>query len=265
MYEEANSPPEIIVPAREPGNILWAVVAAAMVLYLGISSYYLYDLSHRLSSAEHEQQQSAKEIADLRSELKATGDTLAAKVGITRKELAARTAGLQRAQRDAVSRLTEQQKEQITAVSGEVTGVKTDVASTRSDLEATKMKLERAIGDLGMQSGLIARTRDELEVLKHRGDRNYYEFTLLKGKSPTPVSTVSLQLKKADAKRSKFTLNVIADDKTYEKKDRTANEPLQFYTGREHLMYEVVVNTVEKNKIAGYLATPKAAPQPVQQ
>jgi hypothetical protein len=146
-----------------------------------------------------------------------------------------------------------------------VTGVKTDVASTRSDLEATKMKLERAIGDLGMQSGLIARTRDELEVLKHRGDRNYYEFTLLKGKSPTPVSTVSLQLKKADAKRSKFTLNVIADDKTYEKKDRTANEPLQFYTGREHLMYEVVVNTVEKNKIAGYLATPKGAPQPVQQ
>jgi hypothetical protein len=115
-----------------------------------------------------------------------------------------------------------------------------------------------------MMSGLIATTRGDLDVLKHRGDRNYFEFSLQKSKSPSPVSTVSLQLKKTDPKRGKFTMNVMADDRTIEKKDRTANEPIQFYTGRDHMLYELVVWTVEKNKVTGYLSTPKAAPLPVQ-
>ena len=116
-----------------------------------------------------------------------------------------------------------------------------------------------------MQSGLIARTRDDLEVLKHKGDRNYYEFTLEKGRRPVPVSTVSLQLKKADPKKSKFTLNVMADDKTIEKKDRNSLEPLQFYTGKDHLLYELVVNNIEKNRVSGYIATPKSVAQPISQ
>ena len=86
-----------------------------------------------------------------------------------------------------------------------------------------------------------------------------------KSKQPTPVSTVSLQLKKADRKKGKYTLNVMADDRTIEKKDRNVNEPLQFYTGRDRMLYEVVVNLVDKNKISGYMATPKGAPQPVVQ
>jgi len=115
---------------------------------------------------------------------------------------------------------------------------------------------------LGVQSGLIAHTASELDVLKHKGDRNYYDFTLQKG-ARTPVSTVSLQLKKVDPKKSRFTLNVIADDRTIEKKDRTVGEPLQFYTGRDRLLYEVVVFTANKSSITGYLATPKNAPTPV--
>jgi len=141
--------------------------------------------------------------------------------------------------------------------------VKTDVSATKSDLEATKAKLESLKGDLGVQSGLIATTREDLETLKHKGDRNYYEFTLVKSKNPTPISTVSLQLKKSDQKKGKFTLNVLADDKTIEKKDRTMNEPLQFYTGREHMLYELVVFEVGKDKVSGYLSTPKGAPVPI--
>jgi len=144
-----------------------------------------------------------------------------------------------------------------------VGGVKTDVASTKADLDATKAKLQSTIGDLGVQSGLIANTRSDLEVLKHKGDRNYYEFTLLKGAKPQPVSTVSLQLRKADVKKGKFTLNVTSDDKTIEKKDRNVSEPIQFYSGRDHLLFEVVIWTVEKNKATGYLSTPKGAPVPV--
>ncbi len=105
---------------------------------------------------------------------------------------------------------------------------------------------------------MIARTREELEELKHRGDRNYYEFSLYKGGHPTQLSTVALQLKKADPKKNKFTLNVVADDRVIEKKDRGAAEPLQFYTGRDRQLYEVVIFTVEKNKVTGYLSTPKS-------
>ena len=114
-----------------------------------------------------------------------------------------------------------------------------------------------------MQSGLIAHTRDDLEVLKHKGDRNYYEFTLIKGAAPQAISTVSLQLKKTDPKKGKFTLNVTADDKTIEKKDRNVAEPMQFYTGRDHMLYELVVWSVDKKQATGYLSTPKNAPVPV--
>jgi hypothetical protein len=130
-------------------------------------------------------------------------------------------------------------------------------------LEETKAKLQRAIGDLGVQSGLIARTREELEALKLTGERTYYEFTLSKQqKKPTPVGTISLQLKKIDASRGRFTLDVVADDRTIEKKDRNLNEPLQFYSGRDRQLFEIVVNSMAKNKVSGYLSAPKTAPVP---
>jgi len=160
----------------------------------------------------------------------------------------------------------DQQQEQMGRFTGEVAnmrtelgGAKTDIATTRTELASTTAKLDHAIGDLNGQSHLIARTREELEELRHRGDRNYYEFALHKGAAPTPVSTVSLQLKKVDPKRNKYTLNVIADDRTIEKKDRGIAEPLQFYSGRDRQLYEVVIFTTEKNRVTGYLSTPKSS------
>ena len=127
----------------------------------------------------------------------------------------------------------------MTAVSSDVSGVKTDVGGVKTDVGKTQSDLATAIsqltsmkGDLSDHSSLIARNHDELELLKHKGDRNYYEFTLTKGQRK-PVGTVSLELKKADAKKSKFTLVVYSDDKQYEKKDRNLNEPLQFYSGKD--------------------------------
>ncbi len=120
----------------------------------------------------------------------------------------------------------------------------------------------RTIGDLGVQSGLVAHNSSELDELRRKGERNYYDFTLQKN-ARTPVATVSLQLKKVDPKKGRFTLDVMADDRTIEKKDRTVAEPLQFYTGRDHMLYEVVVFTAGKNSISGYLSTPKNAPVPV--
>jgi chromosome segregation ATPase len=250
----------------------WLLVLLA-VIYVAASLYFLVDVRGQVTKLVHDQAASQKEIGELAARMQsaeAEAETLGQQVGITKKELAARAQELQRAQRAAEERLAKEQKEQISAVSGEVAGVKTDVggvktdvASTKEELAATKAKLESTIGDLGLQSGLVAKTRDDLEVLKHRGDRNYYEFTLLKGAKPQPVSTVSLQVKKLDQKKGKFTLNVTSDDKTIEKKDRNVNEPIQFYTGRDHMLYELVVWTLDKNKVTGYVSTPKNAPVPV--
>ena len=250
----------------------WILLFLALI-YIGASLYLMFDLRGRLDKLGKEQKATQAEIADLTRRMQsaeAEAETLGQQVGITKKQLAERAAQLQAQTRAAEARLAEQQKQQISQVTGEVAGVKTDiggvktdVASTRSELEATRAKLESTIGDLGVQSGLIAHTRDDLETLKHRGDRNYYEFTLLKGAKPQAISTVSLQLKKTDAKKGKYTLNVTADDKTIEKKDRNVSEPIQFYTGRDRMLYELVIWTVEKNKATGYLSTPKGAPVPV--
>jgi chromosome segregation ATPase len=242
-------------------------------LYVAASLYFLVDLRGRVTQLAQNQASSQKQIGELTTRMQsaeAEAETLGQQVGITKKELAQRASQLQAAQRAAEERLAKEQKEQITAVTGDIAGVKTDVGGvktdlgqTKTDLAATRAKLESTVGDLGLQSGLIARTRDDLEVLKHRGDRQYYEFTLMKGAKPQAVSTVSLQLRKVDTKRGKYTLNVTSDDKTIEKKDRNVNEPIQFYTGRDHMLYELVVWTLDKNKATGYVSTPKNAPVPV--
>ncbi len=151
----------------------------------------------------------------------------------------------------------------MASVKTDVGGVKTDVAATKSDLETTKSQLNRVVGDAGVMSGLIATNHGELEELKHRGDRNYFEFTLQKGAKPTLLSTIKLQAKKVDEKKSRYTLIVSADDRNIEKKDRNLDEPVQFYTGKDPVLYELVVNSIEKNRISGYLSTPKNPQHPV--
>ena len=138
------------------------------------------------------------------------------------------------------------------AVKTDVGGVKTDVATAQADLAATKSQLTRVMGDAGVMSGLIATNHDELEELKHRGDRNYYEFTLKKGGPAQNVGTIKLELKKVDTKKSKYTLHVSSDDKNIEKKDKNLDEPVQFYSGKSPALFEIVVNNINKNQVTGY-------------
>ena len=252
------------------GKWILLLLGILVVAAFGYATYLTHSSIRQLNQDLAASQAQVKELQNRMQTAEAQEETLAHQAGMTKKELSQRAAQLQAEQRAAAARLEKQQQESIQAVSGDIAGVKTDVggvktdvASTRADLEATKTRLQGAVGDLGVQSGLIANTRSDLEVLKHRGDRNYYEFTLLKGAKPQPVSTISLQLKKTDAKKGKFTLNVTADDKTIEKKDRNVSEPIQFYSGRDHMLFELVIWTVEKNKATGYLSTPKNAPVPV--
>jgi len=246
--------------------------------YVAFSLYFIFDTRSRLASLATSENAAITELRQrevaTEKDVKGSNQALSQELGMTERELQAAYAGtkaeLRQNQKSFERRMQDQQNEaigqvtgQVAEVRGELSGAKKDIAATRADLASTKVKLDRAVGDLTGQSSLIARTRADLEELRHRGDRNYYEFTLYKGEQPTQLSTVGLQLKKADSKKNKFTLNVIADDRVIEKKDRGASEPLQFYTGRGRLLYEVVIFAVEKNKVTGYLSTPKSAATPI--
>jgi len=184
----------------------------------------------KLAKLTDDQSASQQQIADLTKRMQsaeADAETLGQRIGMTKKEMAERAQELQRAQQASAAQLAEQEKKDVNAVSGEVGsvksdvgGVKTDVAATKATLDSTIAKLQSTIGDLGQQSGLIANTRSDLDALKHRGDRQYYEFTLMKGAKPQALSTVRLQLKKADPKHGKYSVDVTSDDKTIEKRTR---------------------------------------------
>jgi chromosome segregation ATPase len=145
----------------------------------------------------------------------------------------------------------------IGAVSTEVGTVKQEVASTKSELDKTIAELKRTNGDLGVQSGLIATNAKELAALKALGDRNYFEFNLTKQKAPVRLADITILLKRSDPKRNRYTIELVADDKKFEKKDKTVNEPVQFYMSKYRQPYELVVNEVGKDKIVGYLSQPK--------
>jgi len=264
-------------PRTYSGAIL-AVLAIALLCAIG-GLIWTYSLSGRLAHEEaaltEANQQNARLAAQLRetdARLKVTAEELGRSLGLTQKQMDARAQQIIAREAAENRRLEDAQKitaQQVTAVSSDLSNVKTDVGGVKTDLGKTQTDLQQAVsqlqsmkGDLSDHSSLIARNHDELEVLKHKGDRTYFEFTLDKG-NRKPVGTVSLELKKTDAKKSKFTLIVYADDKKYEKKDRNLNEPLQFYSGKEPGLYEIVVNSINsKNQVAGYLSTPKGAPAP---
>jgi len=144
----------------------------------------------------------------------------------------------------------------VGALSGRVDTVKTELTDTQAELERAVAQLTTVRGDLGVQSGLIATNAGELESLKRLGQRNYYEFDIQKSKDATKVGRIQIRLRDTNDKKGRFTMEVMADDKTIEKKNKTLLEPVQFYVIGSKIPYEIVVNKLEKNRIAGYLATP---------
>ena len=145
----------------------------------------------------------------------------------------------------------------ITEVSTEVGNVKTEVQTAKSELEKTVQDLRRVRGDLDGTSSLVATNGKELQALRALGERNYFEFTINKSKEPRRVGDVAVILKKADPKKNRFTIELVADDKRVEKKDKNLNEPVQFYVSKARQPYELVVNEVKKDQIVGYLSAPK--------
>lgn len=220
----------------------------------------------RLDSSEAVQQ-STRRVEALQGELAQSRRAAQMAVGQAKVDAQRRVQSLQEkvaqeqaAQQQAITAVkqtADTATTQIASVSTDVGTVKTDVQNTKSQLDQTISTLKRATGELDSHSSLIATNGKELAALKELGERNYSEFTIVKSKKPTRVADVLVELRKVDPKRNRFTIAITADDKTIEKKDRSLNEPIQFYTLKARQPDEIVINQVKKDTIVGYLATPK--------
>ena len=191
------------------------------------------------------QKNAEKLVAQLKEQQQASEQKFAQEIGAVKsvtEEHSAKVSGLENS---------------VGTVKESVGTVQKEVAATRSTLDQTIADLRSTRGDLGVQSGLIATNSKELAALRELGDRTYYEFTLQKGKAPVKVANMVITYKKVDTKRNKYNVEIMADDKRIEKKDKTVNEPVQMYVGGNRQPYEIVVNQVKKDTIVGYVAVPK--------
>jgi len=194
------------------------------------------------------QAEAAKQAADLRAKLEEQQEA--------QQQAAAQIGDLKEATTTADSKISAVSSD-VGNVKTDVTTVKADIATTQSNLEKASADLKRMTGDMGVMSGLIATNGKDLAALRELGERNYFEFDLTKKQADKRIGNVTLRLKSADTKRNRYTLEVLADDKRVEKKDKTINEPVQVYVGGYRQPYEIVVNQVKKDAVVGYLSTPK--------
>ena len=206
-------------------------------------------MSQRLERSEAAAAQAQGELNAVTDKMKSTQSEVATTRRQT-KQIGAETKQLSEAQSSLKNELaTKASTEDVSKLGGDVAGV-------RTDLEATKNNLQMARGELGTQ---IARNHEEIDQLRRLGQRDYYEFTLTKKSNRQKVGSLMVELRNTNAKRNQFTVAIYVDDMRLEKKNRSVNEPIYFYTRGSRQALELVVNQVGKDRITGYLSSPKSA------
>jgi uncharacterized coiled-coil protein SlyX len=138
----------------------------------------------------------------------------------------------------------------------DVSSLGTDVNGVRTDLESTKNNLNMARGEFGT---LIAKNHDEVEELRRLGERDYLEFTINKKGERQKVGELLVELRSVNSGKNLYSVAILVDDARYEKKNRSANEPIYFFVHGSRAPLEFTVNQVSKDKIAGYLSVPKSS------
>jgi hypothetical protein len=261
---QSAAAPASTSPARQ-GVPIWTIVV--MVLLAAGLGWLIYaqvktqkalaDQAEPLAKAKHtieRLQAQLDSVQKTQAKVQAQADVWAEKLGLTQQEVDKTEALAAKYRKDQLAQLAA-----LDALTGEVGAVKDQVATTAKTLDETRAQLQRAMGDLGEQSGLIARNSSDLAELKRRGERDYFDFDLSKAKSFDRVGPIAIRLRKTDPKRSKFTLTLLADDKEIEKKDKTLLEPVQFYMKGKKTVNEIVVYEIIKDRVIGYLSVAKDA------
>jgi hypothetical protein len=287
------SPTPIYNEPRHSG-LVTALMAGAIFALIGANIYLYTQIDHMRTDLATQHEKVMTEISNLRDASSVTSASQMRHLDTLKEELAAARSAAQRessqakieslAHADQIARqikdeearvnqqvtseisdvknTASQQNAQVAAkvadVATDVGSVKTEVTKTQSDLQKTINDLKSAQGDLGVQSGLIATNHGELEALRMKGERNYTDIKLGKTKQPVRFADITIKLISVNPKKNKYSVDVVADDKLTEKKDKNINEPVQFYTAKGgHTPYELVINQVGKDQIVGYLSTPK--------
>jgi chromosome segregation ATPase len=211
-------------------------------------------VTKRIGVTTQELNASRKFAEKLQSEQEAAKAQLASEIAT--KASSTDVAAVRQEATTKVAEVQQVAETKIGSVSGEVKTVAANLDATRKDLADSRREITDVRSSLSAQ---IARNAGELSDLRKKGERDYFEFDIQKPKKSemTRVADIQLQLRKTDPKKSKYDLLIQVDDSRLEKRDRTANEPVQFLVGRDKLRYEVVVNYVDKDRVRGYLSAPK--------
>ena len=210
-------------------------------------------LGQRLAKAEDENQQLESDLKVVTDKLNVTQSDLIA----ARKQNKVAAANYNKKLKDLDTNVNQQlatkaSTDDMSKLGGDVTGVK-------NDLDATKNNLQMARSEMGT---LIARNHDEIDQLRRMGQRDYFEFTVQRKAGAQKVGSVQVELKDTNPKKNQFTINVLADDKSFEKRNRSVNEPIFFYVEGSRAAIELVVNKVTKTSATGYLSVLKGANTP---
>jgi hypothetical protein len=275
-------------------GLVTALMAGAIIALIGANIYLYTQIDHLRTDIATNHEKTMTEISNLRDASSVNTASQMRHLDTLKEELAAARAAEQRgssqAKAEAIAHADQlarqikeedakvqqqvsseisdakqaatQQSAQVAAkvadVATDVGSVRTEVTKTQSDLQKTINDLKSAQGDLGVQSGLIATNHTELDALRMKGERNYTDIKLGKTKQPVRFADITIKLINVNPKKNKYSVDVVADDKLTEKKDKNINEPVQFYTAKGgHTPYELVINQVGKDQIVGYLSTPK--------
>jgi predicted nucleic acid-binding Zn-ribbon protein len=286
------SPTPTYVPPPEPqrSGLLTALVIGAVIALIAANIYLYVQIDHVRTDMAAMQDRLKTEISNLKDassvtnaaqqrhleamkeELEAARNQARTLSSQAKSEAQAHAEQLAKAIQAEEAKMRQQVNSQITEVkesastanakiadvSTDVGNVKTAQAQTQAQLDKTIADLKSVTGDLGVASGLIATNGKELAALKLRGERNYIDIKLGKTKQPVRFGDITMKLDKADPKHNKYSVDIMADDKLVTKKDKNVNEPVQFYVAKGgRTPYELVINSIQKDQIVGYLSTPK--------
>ncbi len=207
-------------------------------------------LAQRLAKSEEINQQLQSDVNVVTNKLQVTKEELLDARKLTKATGVAfdkKLTGLETSVKSELA--TKASADDLKNLGGDVNGVKTDLADTKNNLQMAKSEM----------GTLIARNHDEIDQLRRIGQRDYFEFTVTRKAGAQKVGAIQVELRDTNPKKNQYTINVLADDKNFEKKNRSVNEPIFFYTGASRAALELVVNKVTKTTASGYLSIPKSA------
>ena len=246
-------------------GIAVVVLAAVSLLALGIG----WSASNHARTAEQSLTKEVKTLTqsqdvlykrlaqseDINAQLQGQLNVVTDRLKLTRGELTSARRQAKQIRADYSKKMTEVESSLATKASADdVKNLSGDVSGVKSDLDATKQHLQMARGELGT---LIARNHEEIEQLRRMGQRDYYEFTIDRKGGRQKVGNLTVELRGTSAKKNQYTIALYVDDMRLEKKNRSVNEPIYFYTRGSRAALELVVNQVGKDRVVGYLSVPK--------